>query len=266
MKLGQRIQFLRIKHNMTQKELGNPVGVSTVSVGGWECGSRNPSVEAIIALAKIFNVTTDYLLGVNVEPEKDELLLDRDEKALLFNYRELDGYGKKAIDTLCSIEKLRVDSVQPPHLGKSQTVSYRKSAMRYIPRYITPSAAGLSAPLDGVDFEMILVDNTIPEEADFAVRIQGDSMSPYIHDGDTVYVKMETNLAIGDVGIFCVNGAMYCKQYYVDKDKNLVLISANHQLKHTNIVIKPGSDISIKCHGKVLLGYNIVLPDYIYEI
>ncbi len=51
--------------------------------------------------------------------------------------------------------------------------------------------------------------------ADFAVRIQGDSMEPYIHDESVVYVNRDP-LADGDVGIFCVDGAMLCKQYHRD--------------------------------------------------
>ena len=47
------------------------------------------------------------------------------------------------------------------------------------------------------------------------MRIQGDSMEPYIHDGSVVYVNHDP-LRAGDVGIFCVDGDMLCKQYYRD--------------------------------------------------
>lgn len=136
---------------------------------------------------------------------------------------------------------------------------------RYIPRYTTPSAAGSSVPLDGVDFEMILVDSSVPEEADYAVDIQGNSMYPYIHDGDMVYVEKDAELTIGDVGIFCVDGAMYCKQYYLDDNNNLVLVSANPELRHTNIFVSADSGRSVKACGKVLLKEKIDLPDYLFE-
>ena len=41
---------------------------------------------------------------------------------------------------------------------------------------------------------MILVDENVPDDADFAVGIQGNSMSPYIHDGDTVYVIKQASI------------------------------------------------------------------------
>lgn len=265
MKLCERIQSLRLKCNMTQKELSELINVSVVSIGGWENGSRKPSAEAIISLAQIFNVTTDYLLGVMIEPEKDSFLLSQSEKTLLSNYRILDKHGRKAVDTISIIEKARVESEKKrKQIPSSNVTPIQKRSARYIPRYTTPAAAGSSIPLDGDDFEMILVDDTIPYEADFAVGIQGNSMYPYIGDGDTVYVKQCTDISVGEVGIFCVDGAMYCKQYYLDDEHNLHLLSANPRLKHTNVFVSADSGSNVRCYGKVLLG-RIELPDYIYD-
>lgn len=265
MDLGKRIQFLRIKYDMTQKELGDKIGVSVVSISGWENGSRKPSAEAIIALSETFNISTDYLLGVSNIREQDAILLNRSEKTLLSNYRALDKCGRNIVDTLCRLEKTRVETDMLTPSANSNILPLKQSSTRYIPKYMTPSAAGLSAPLDGYDFEMILVDETVPEDADFAVRIQGDSMNPYIYDGDTVYVKKDMELSIGDVGIFCINGVMYCKQYYLDSGQNLILLSSNPYLKHTNVFVATDSGIDVKCYGKVLLDFCIDLPNYIYE-
>lgn len=264
MEICDRIRSLRIRNSMTQKELCANLKVSEVSIRNWETGVKTPSMLAIIAMSKIFNVTTDYLLGVSVEPEKDNLLLNQQEKTLLSNYRILDSYGRKAVDTLCVLEKSRVITQSKPK-PKSEHISLESKPSRYIPRYTTPSAAGYSVPLDGDDFEMILVDDNVPTNADFAVGIQGNSMYPYIKDGDTVYVKKDCELSIGDVGIFCVDGAMYCKQYYVDDNRNLTLVSANPRLKHTNVYVGADSDAAVRCYGKVLLDCKIDLPDYIYE-
>ena len=265
MKLCERIHSLRLNSNMTQKELSELINVSVVSVGGWESGTRKPSAEAIISLSQVFNVTTDYLLGVTVEPEKDSFLLSQSEKTLLYNYRLLDNHGRKVVDTVCALEKSRIESAKDIVINENKVVPLKKKSARYIPRYTTPSAAGSSVPLDGDDFEMILVDDSIPSEADFAVGIQGNSMYPYIHDGDTVYIKKDTELSIGDVGIFSVDGAMYCKQYYLDEDGNLMLLSANPRLKHTNVYVSVESGTDVRCYGKVLLGFKVDLPDYIYE-
>lgn len=262
MKLCDRLKALRIQNSMTQRELGGYLNVSELSIRNWETGAKNPSMAAIISIARVFNVTTDYLLGVHIEVETDSLVLNKHEAALLSNYRTLDRYGKKLVETLCLLEKSRVEDSAT---SKSTIIPFKSTPSRYIPKYITPAAAGESVPLDGEDFEMILIDESIPLDADFAVRIQGDSMYPYIKDGDTVYVKKNCELSIGDVGLFCVDGAMYCKQYFIDNEHNLILVSANPRLSHTNIFVSKDSGSSVQCYGRVLLDSKIELPDYIYK-
>ncbi len=265
MELQERIKSLRIKRGLTQQDLSSSLGVSVVSIRNWEAGIKCPSMSAIISLAKVFKVSTDYLLGVAIEQERDNALLTKSESTLLSNYRLLDKHGRKAVDTICIIEKARVESERVKPTIKPNVIAMPKQPSRYIPRYTTPSAAGYSVPLDGDDFEMILVDENVPNDADFAVGIQGNSMYPYIQDGDTVYVKKDCELSIGDVGIFCVDGAMYCKQYYIDEERNLTLVSANPRLKSTNVYVGRDSGATVRCYGKVLLDCKVELPDYIYE-
>ena len=258
-KLCEKIKLLRVQKEMTQYDVGRQVGVSAVSVGCWENGTKKPSISAIVSLAKIFSVSTDYLLGVSSDVKQDQQLISQREHLLLSNYRYLDYYGKKAVDAVCMAEKHRVEA----STHKYETSILSTGSSRYIPKYITPSAAGFSTPLEGDDFEMILAHDGVPKEADFAVRIQGDSMYPYINDGETVYVKKDTDLSIGDVGIFCVDGAMYCKQYYVDSDNNLLLVSANPARKHTNVFVANDSDSKVRCYGRVLCVDNIPIPGYL---
>lgn len=265
MEFCERLKSLRIKRGMTQKELSKQLKVSIVSIGHWESGEKNPSMSAIISLAKIFGVTTDYLLGVSIDCTDDEVVLTQNEMSLLTNYRTLDKHGKKAVIAICKIEKSRVESEKSDQITELNMVEIQKKPSRFIPRYSTPSAAGYSVPLDGDDFEMILVDENVPADADFAVGIQGDSMYPYIQDGDTVYVKKDCELSIGDIGIFSVDGSMYCKQYYVDEEGNLTLVSANPELRDTNVHVSANSDSFVKCYGKVLLDHRVELPDYLFE-
>ena len=111
MEISEKIKSLRLRQNMTQKELGELLDVSTVSIRHWESGTKNPSMFAIISLARIFRVSTDYILGVTSE-EQDEnnLVFTKAEQTLLANYRFLDKHGKQAVDTICAVEKARVES------------------------------------------------------------------------------------------------------------------------------------------------------------
>lgn len=266
MEFSQRLKNLRLKQNKTQQDLASIVGVSTVAVRNWEHGSKKPSMDTLIALGAALGTSIDDLLGVAGKFLPAGVILSPAEKKLLDRYQALDQYGKKAVDTICAIEKERMDALLK--VPKQNVIDIRgeiNPRERYVPHYTTPSAAGFNVPLDGTDFEMMLVDDNVPEDADYAVDIDGHSMEPYIHDGDMVFVKKDTNLMIGDVGIFCVDGAMYCKQYFVDDNGNLILVSANPALRHTNVFVPVDSGSSVTTCGKVLLDRKVELPDYLFE-
>lgn len=61
--LGKRINELRKSSGMTQEELGKKVGVVKSTISLWENDLSEPNHAATIAIAKLFGVTTDYLLG-----------------------------------------------------------------------------------------------------------------------------------------------------------------------------------------------------------
>lgn len=71
--IGKRIKEARIKKNMSQEELGNLLGVSKVSICGYEKGTRTPTMENFLDLIKILELEPDYVLGRdrNVVSEKN---------------------------------------------------------------------------------------------------------------------------------------------------------------------------------------------------
>lgn len=63
--IADRIKKLREQQNKTQTELAKQLGITRSSVNAWEMGISVPSTHYIIELATIFQVSTDYILGVN---------------------------------------------------------------------------------------------------------------------------------------------------------------------------------------------------------
>lgn len=63
--IADRIKALREQQNKTQTELAKQLGITRSSVNAWEMGISVPSTQYIVELANIFQVSTDYLLGVN---------------------------------------------------------------------------------------------------------------------------------------------------------------------------------------------------------
>lgn len=62
--LNQRIRELRLARKMSQVELAKALYVTKQSVSNWENDNIQPSVEMLMKLAKVFSVSTDYLLGM----------------------------------------------------------------------------------------------------------------------------------------------------------------------------------------------------------
>jgi len=55
--------MLRLAHGLTQQELAKHLGISPVTISGYENGHREPTIEMLERIADYFDVTVDYLLG-----------------------------------------------------------------------------------------------------------------------------------------------------------------------------------------------------------
>lgn len=73
MVLGYRIKRLRKEKLLSQNQLGKLLGVSKVSVSGYENGTRVPSMDTLIKLLDVFNISADFILGreINAVCEDD---------------------------------------------------------------------------------------------------------------------------------------------------------------------------------------------------
>lgn len=64
MEFKDRLKELRIENNLSQMQLSLKTGLSQSAIAKWELGKTEPTASAIITLAKFFNETTDYILGL----------------------------------------------------------------------------------------------------------------------------------------------------------------------------------------------------------
>ena len=101
-----------------------------------------------------------------------------------------------AICDICGVEDIRNTFV-----GK-----------RLMRLYDIPVSAGPGNYLEGSDYEMIEVDGLTPENADYAVRVNGDSMMPRFVDKQIIFVHEQPSLDEGEIGIFCLNNDAYLKK------------------------------------------------------
>ena len=65
MKIGDRIKELQKEKNFSQSQLARRIGVSQKAVDYWELGTNEPKASYIVKLAELFEVSADFLLGID---------------------------------------------------------------------------------------------------------------------------------------------------------------------------------------------------------
>lgn len=64
MKFSERLKELRLESGLTQNEIAKSLNISKSCYAGYEQGYREPDFKTLIKICKFFNVSSDYLLGL----------------------------------------------------------------------------------------------------------------------------------------------------------------------------------------------------------
>lgn len=80
---GEKIKELRTNRGMTQQEMGNMLEVSKQSVSNWENGNIMPSIELLVRISDLFQVSTDYILDRDNNLTLDITDLDSSQKEIV---------------------------------------------------------------------------------------------------------------------------------------------------------------------------------------
>ena len=97
-KIGARIKELRKRHNVTQEQLAEALGVTSQAISRWESESGYPDIEYIIPIANFFKVTADYLL-------------DNGDKTGLLKIEGEDGDTKQVKCSFCGKDQTQVKKI-----------------------------------------------------------------------------------------------------------------------------------------------------------
>lgn len=81
--MGEKLKSLRIEKKLTQKQVADRIGLAISAVSSYESGTRYPSYDVLVKLARIFHVSTDYLLGMTDKRNIDVTGLNDNEIELV---------------------------------------------------------------------------------------------------------------------------------------------------------------------------------------
>ena len=230
--IGTRIRGLREKKNMTQTELSDYLGMKTyTTVSKWESDDNFPKGKDLKKLAKLFGVSSDYLLGLSQDTSSssisdiyNKLEPPRQEKVYNFAEEQLEEQKRSSVLDFQKKEKIptvhnSASAANPTELVYGDTV------------------------VEEEEFEKV------PESADFAVPINGDSMEPKIKNGQFVFVKKQPDIEDGEIAIVELDGdGVTCKEIYKDYENKTIILRSINKLYEDRIV----SPNQIRIIGKVV--------------
>ena len=250
---AENLRRLLKENREKQMDLVRLLDVSRSTVSAYCAGNQIPRMDKLELIARHFGVPLASLLEDPADTDKPARPVSRAASGdwpILPVYEALNDAGQN--------ELLRYGR----YLGGQ--AEYRAAAPQLlrIRHYLVPAAAGYAAPVEGEDYELVVRPADAPPKADFCLTIAGDSMEPYIRDGQLVYVRRDIQMREFDVGIFFVDGDVLCKQWCLDYAGTLHLLSANPARQDANRSFPRDSGQHVVCFGKVLLPTPLPRPNY----
>ena len=223
-------ELMRIK-GIKAVDLAEKVGVSKSAVSHWLAGDNSPNIEILAKICQIYDVKLSELLNEKIE-------VTYADKILLKKYHSLDIYSKEVVDSVLEIEFKRCNEPK------------EEEKIIHLPKSVLKASAGSGNWLDEQQLESVSVlDTPKAKKANLVIEVDGDSMEPLYSNGDNVLVNTKSDVAVGDIGIFIVDGSGYIKKLGTDR-----LISVNPEYDD----IFPTEYSDFRCVGKVLGKAEIV--------
>lgn len=250
MTVGEQIKKFRLEEKLSQKALGEKLGMSQQMIAQYENGERNPKLETLKRIAVVLNVSL-LDLGI-ITDELKQALTELNQQGVT---QYIHGATVEVSEIINSLENLN-------NLGQQKILAYTKDLSRIpeyqkeptsapeskiivLPYFRAGASAGSGIFILGneAEDEIELPDLPEYEAADFAIDVNGDSMEPDFSHEDIALVQQDAELFPGDIGVFVVNSNAFIKELGENE-----LISRNKDYK--NIPIHEGDNIV--CMGKVI--------------
>ena len=211
----EKIKELKTKSGLTAKELSEKSGIPLGTLNKLLSGiTEEPKLSVATALCEALGTT---LAAVACDGE--DILATEDERKLLRDYRAADPHGKVLVRKVAEMESGRTADARESADEKNGRFSAEsEGAVITLPLYMLPVSAGTGAFLDDSYAESIDVRASFAtEQADFALRVSGNSMEPRFKNGDVVLVRQQNAVLFGELGIFIGDGEGYFKRFMGDR-------------------------------------------------
>ena len=258
-RIKQKKNELKLTNDQLAERSGIPLGTLSKILAGM---SDSPKLSNMIAISGALGCSIEYI--VNGTPENDHnYTLTAAEIAMVEQYRALDTWGRSLVESVIAKESERALAQASAEVPADAPTEHRariltptrplnryageprvRTGKRAISLFDLPVSAGVGVYLDEDTSESIQIpDNEKTAEADYALRISGNSMEPKYHNGDILLVQTADAVENGELGIFLLDGAGFFKVFGGDR-----LLSLNPSF--APIMLKDYRDV--RCKGRVV--------------
>ena len=258
-----RIKLMKNERKMTNEQLSERTGIPLGTLSKILAGmSDSPKLSNIIAICNALDCSVEYIVSGTPE-NTNNYSLSGEEIRMIESYRELDSFGRDLVETVifkeaqraaatavpapqvaASVERTTARILPPMRTQGRYAGEVVRSGKRAILLYELPVSAGVGVYLDEAEAESINIpDNDKTAEADYALRISGNSMEPKYRDGDILLVRNTESIDVGELGIFLLDGCGFFKVFGGDR-----LLSLNPS--YGPILLKDFADV--QCKGQVV--------------
>lgn len=242
--IGKQLKALRFKHSLTVADLCANLDMSTSTYTKYERDERDVNTDILTMFAQYYKVPTDYLLGRIPESDPiDNLPADEREKAILVAYLALNkDIRREIMETLeAAFLSMHNDSAEDKTVIQETAEQIRTILITFYPDTVSAGTGADLLPNDEPPQQIEVIATSEAEKASFAVCVSGDSMTPLYNDGDIILVRECSDIDVGEIGVFEMDGEGFAKEYGGD-----TLISCNPKYDPIQIN-KP-----LRCAGRVL--------------
>ena len=97
---SKKIKQLRKENNLTQSELADKLNCSLSKIGMWETNKREPTKDDLIMLANAFDISVDYLLGLDDENQTKNKRLQNIDSISAHRIGKIEKLSDEALDQL----------------------------------------------------------------------------------------------------------------------------------------------------------------------
>ncbi len=242
--LLERIKKAALNQGLTIKDVERQLGFSNGTIGKW--AKSSPTIDRVMAVADLLHVSLLWLLNLEEKSSKNS-------NDFMKKYEMLSDIDKIKIDHFLQIALVDPSIPDKENFSNDQPYSDcvdRQTTTCGSPKQLLAVLGHVAAgkPIEGISTPLDYV--IPPVHADYVLIANGYSMEPVIQSGEYIYVKNQSTLETGDIGIFYIDGDVTCKVYQPKSDC-IVLRSLNPDFKPFKYSLNEHHDFKIQ--GKVVL-------------